>query len=170
MNNSRARITSIFRQFKRTSSIVTGLMNFHSVWSVELSLIYAIFSTRHVGETLVRWRTESRDKLNLLRSWRAGVSGVGIYIIDRTTASWFRVGTSKGARRGYFIYEMAWELKTRRMEGSDEEWIFIEVFKFHLSFRLFRCVSVLLRFTLKFWTKDEWICLELEITIQEDVN
>lgn len=133
-------------------------------------VIYAIFSTRHVGETLVRWRTESRDKLNLLRSWRAGVSGVGIYIIDRTTASWFRVGTSKGARRGYFIYEMAWELKTRRMEGSDEEWIFIEVFKFHLSFRLFRCVSVLLRFTLKFWTKDEWICLELEITIQEDVN
>lgn len=157
MNNSRARITSIFRQFKRTSSIVTGLMNFHSVWSVELSLIYAIFSTRHVGETLVRWRTESQDKLNLLRSWRAGVSGVGIYIIDRTTASWFRVGTSKGARRGYFIYEMAWELKTRRMEGSDEEWIFIEVFKFHLSFRLFRCVSVLLRFTLKFWTKDEYV-------------
>lgn len=100
-------------------------------------VIYAIFSTRHVGETLVRWRTESRDKLNLLRSWRGGVSGVGIYIIDRTTASWFRVGTSKGARRGYFIYEMAWELKTRQMEGSDEEWIFIEVFKFHLSFRLF---------------------------------
>lgn len=118
-------------------------MNFHSqIWSVKLSLDRYLSSWPSFRRVTLREKTRWwRDGAETSRifSFRCSarcVSRVEIYIIDRTTASWFRLETSVAEERREKRIFTRWRSWTCKGDGR-QWWIFIKFLSSSFRIRLF---------------------------------